>query len=81
MAETSQLACIALELDMGLGYARTAQAAYDARRSVRGDAALKGAWAACGRAKSMIAKREAEELHQRLLGLEAFLRGIEESRP
>jgi hypothetical protein len=78
MVADSTSTLISLELDMGFGYGRVAQAVYSSGDAVQGHAALQEAWAAWERAKSILAMHEVEELHLRLLGLEAFLRGIEE---
>jgi hypothetical protein len=77
MAADSRPTLIALELDMGFGYGRMAQAEYSAGRTLKGEDALQTAWAAWERAKSLILKHEREELHFRLLALEGFLKGIE----
>jgi hypothetical protein len=77
MVADSPSSLIALELDLGFGYGRVAQAAYLAGGAVQGHTALQAAWASWERAKSMLAMHEVEGLHLRLLGLEAFLRGIE----
>jgi hypothetical protein len=78
MVEDSTFSLIALEIDMGFGYGRVAQAAYSAGGALKGQSALRTAWAAWERANSMIAKHEVGDLHLRLLGLEAFLRSIDE---
>ena len=77
MVADSTSSLIAVEIDMGFGYGRIAQAAYSAGRTLRGDAALQAAWAAWERAKSMVLKHEVEELGFKLMTLEGFLKGVE----
>ena len=76
MAEGSRLTFIALELDLGFGYARTARTAYSAGRTWKGNAALQTALSAWDRAASLILKDEVEELRPKLLELEALLRDL-----
>jgi hypothetical protein len=80
MAEHPRFTFIALELDLGFGYARMAKTAYSAGRTAKGDAALQTAWSAWEQAAGLILKDEVEELRPRLLELEALLWGVE-ARP
>jgi len=73
MAEDSRLTFIALELDLGFGYARTAKTSYSAGRTAKGDAALQTAWSAWERAADLMLRGGVEELRPRLLELEAIL--------